>query len=128
MLGCLLLSHGQLAEAYLEATRRILGECDGLFAINCEAMAPDELYRNIAHLIDSQGLTDGLFILVGLRGGSCWNVAARAAHDFANVELLSGVNLPMVLSFITKRGQYRFGELAQVLLDDGTRGITRFRP
>lgn len=127
MIGCLLLSHGKLAEAYLDAAIRIVGEREGLYAINCEDLAPEALYERVAHLIQSERFEDGLFILVGLRGGSCWNVGARIARDYPRVELLSGVNLAMLLSFLSKRNQYRFEELATVLINDGARGIARLK-
>lgn len=124
MIGCLILSHGKLAEAYLDASRQIVGECQNLYALNCENLTPKGLHERITHLIESEDLKDGLFILVSLRGGSCWNVAARIVREYENIQLLSGVNLSVILSFITKQDQYNFREFGEVLLRDGQRGIS----
>ena len=125
MVGCLLLSHGSISHALLEASRKIVGESSNVFAMDCDHLTTQLLYENIAHLIESENLKDGLFILVCLRGGTCWNVATRIARDFQRVVVMSGVNLSLVLSFITKHDKFRFDELTNVLLEDGRRGISK---
>ncbi|NIR49790.1 PTS sugar transporter subunit IIA [candidate division KSB1 bacterium] len=125
MIGCLILSHGDVAQAYLDAVRQIIGECEHVYAMNCQHLTPKLLYDEIAHLLDSKDLEDGLFIFVSLRGGTCWNVAARIANQYGKVEVLSGINLSIVLSFVSKRDHYRFEEFGEVLLADGMRAISR---
>ncbi|TDI84717.1 MAG: PTS sugar transporter subunit IIA [Caldithrix sp.] len=125
MTTCLAISHGQIAQAFLEAAKQITGECSDIYSLNCDGGTPRALYDKITHLIESENLKDGLFILVSLRGGSCWNAAAKVAKEYEKVELISGLNLSIVLSFITKREHCGFKELAEVLLKDGVRGISR---
>ena len=62
-------------------------------------------------------------ILVSLKGGSCWNAAVTAKKQNQNVEVISGVNLAMVLSFLTKRDSHQLKGLATLVLEDGIRGI-----
>lgn len=126
MYSCLLISHGRVAESLISATEQILGECKNLYALDCGGYSTQALCGEILNFIDTHELPDGLFILVGLRGGSCWNAAATIITQRPNIELISGMNLPMILTFITKRGQYRFEEFADVLVEYGTTGITRF--
>ncbi len=126
MTTCLAISHGQIAQAFLDAAKQITGECD-IYSLNCDRDTPKALYDKITHLIESENLKGGLFILVSLRGGSCWNAAAKAAKKYEKVELISGLNLSIVLSFITKREHFGFKELAEVLLKDGVRGISRLK-
>jgi mannose/fructose-specific phosphotransferase system component IIA len=125
MKACLLLSHGNIAQALLDASRKIVGECQNIYALDCDNIATDLVYENIAHLIKNENLIDGLFILVCLRGGTGWNVAARIARDFPNVLVMSGMNLSILLSFITKHSKFGFEELATILLEDGKRGISQ---
>jgi len=122
---CLAISHGQIAQAFLDAAKQITGECSDIYCLNCDRDTPKALYDKITHLIESENLKDGLFILVCLRGGSCWNAAAKVAKEYEKVELISGLNLSIVLSFITKRKHCGFKELTDVLLKDGVRGISR---
>ena len=125
MIACLVITHGQIAQASLDAAKQITGDCTGLYSLDCDCVTPQALHDKITHLIESENLKDGLFILVSLRGGSCWNAAAKVAKEYDKVELISGLNLSIVLSFITKRGHYDFEELAEILLKDGIRGISR---
>lgn len=127
MFGCLILSHGFLAEASLEASKQIVGECKNLYSINCHDMTPESLYKEIISLLESENLNEGLFILVSLRGGSCWNAAAKIVMEYKNVKLISGLNLSMVLSFVTKQNQYSFEELTNILMNDAVRGIVDFK-
>ncbi|MCZ6818322.1 MAG: hypothetical protein O7G31_02375 [Calditrichaeota bacterium] len=124
MVRCLLISHGNIAPAFVEASRRIAGECENVFTLNCDALGPTRLQERIAHLIESSHLEDGLFILVSLRGGSCWHAAAKIAREHERVKVISGLNLSLLLSFITKHKKYRFEELGEVMLADGIRGIS----
>ncbi len=126
MVSVLLLSHGKIAAAILETSRRIIGECENVFALSCSNLTPEALYEKIVHLLESENLQDGLFIVVCLKGGGCWNVGAQVAKRHSKVILLSGLSLPMVLSFITKRTKFSFEELAEILMEDGKRGISRF--
>lgn len=123
MNACIILSHGKIAEAILEACNRIAGESELVFALNCEGRSPKALRDALAHLIESENLRDGLFIFVSLKGGSCWNAAARIVKEFDRVHLLSGLNLPVILSFILKRDKFSFEELGEVLVKDAVRGI-----
>ncbi len=128
MIGCLLLSHGSVAQALLDASRKIVGEWPNVYAFDCDQVAANLLYEKIARLIESENLQDGLFILVCLRGGTCWNVAARISRDFQKVAVISGVNLSILLSFITKHTKFDFNELAAVLIEDGRRAISQLPP
>lgn len=127
MVSCLVISHGNIAQAFVDASKHIVGECEHLYTLNCEELSPKQLQQKIAHLIESKELKDGLFILVSLKGGSCWNAAVRVAKEFDKVELISGLNLSIILSFITKGEKYGFEELGEILRNDGIRGISRFK-
>lgn len=125
MVSCIALSHGQVAQALIDACKQILGECHNVYALNCEGLNPRGIYENLTRLIESKDLEDGVFILVSLRGGSCWNAASKLLREREKVELISGLNLSIILSFVTKSKQYCFEDLGEILVRDGMRGITR---
>ncbi|RMD88063.1 MAG: hypothetical protein D6813_12695 [Calditrichaeota bacterium] len=122
----IILSHGPLAEAMVEACKCIIGEIDHLYALRCDDCSRDSLYEQLTHLVTSSEARDGVFIFVGLKGGSCWNVAARVVHEHDRVELISGVNISLILSFLMKRDRFRFENLGEILINDAFRGITRY--
>lgn len=125
MISGLVLSHGKIAEAFVQACKQIAGECRNLYTLNCDNLTPKDLHKQIAHLVETENFRDGLFILVSLRGGSCWNAAAKIAREYENIKLISGLNLSILLSFVTKRDKYNFEDLADILCKDGARAITR---
>ncbi len=128
MVGCLVISHGTVAQAVVEASQRIAGVCEQVFTLSSDDVSPKQLHSNIIQLTESKSLHDGLIILVSLRGGSFWNAATRIAREYDNVKVISGLNLSMLLAFITKKDKLSFDELAKVMVADSIRGITSFRP
>lgn len=124
MTTCLVLSHGRIATAFLEAAKQITGKTDDLYCLDCSGFTPKDLHQKITSLIETKNLKDGLFIFVSLRGGSCWNAAATISREYEKVQLISGLNLCLMLSFITKKDDYTFEELGTILLKDAVRGIT----
>ena len=60
-------------------------------------------------------------VFVDVYGGSCWRAARLARLPKAHV--ITGFNLPMLLSFVTKRTTVPFEEIPSVLNTDGERGI-----
>lgn len=97
MVSTLILTHGGLADELVAAAGVILGRTDGLTAVTLEwtdsfEEASDKLRTAIA------GLADGsdVLILTDIHGGTPYNVAASFHHP-GRVEVVTGVNLPMVV-------------------------------
>ena len=125
MAGCLIISHGKIAQAYIDVCRQMVGRSDSLFTLDCSILTVKDLYKEMRSLLEKEKLSDGLIILVSLRGGSCWNVAAKISKEYPNVEVISGLNLPLILSFLTKKDKYKFSELKEIVYKDGIRGVSR---
>jgi mannose/fructose-specific phosphotransferase system component IIA len=61
--------------------------------------------------------------MADMRGGNCWAIASLISRNEADYHVVSGVNLPMILSFLTKKDQLTVEELAETIEKDGHRGI-----
>lgn len=128
MKNAILITHGPIGDAIIEAVRGIMGVDDGLHALSVTDMSVTEITERLSSLVNApENQRDGVIIMASLQGGSCWNVSAAIAKDNHNVRIISGVNLPMVLSFMTKRDSLTLDKLAESLEKDGERGITRFK-
>ena len=110
MFSILIVSQGGLATALLDAARRITGELE-----TCEALSlswDDSLpvaERKIRVAAERLMGANGLLILVDMYGGTPCN-AAMPLLEPGRVEILAGVNLPMLVRLGCMLGQH--GELS----------------
>ncbi len=119
MIQGIVVAHRNYSEAALGALTGMYGAVERLSGISNEGLSSAELTERIRQTADSDG--DGVCIFVDAFGGSPWR-AARMARVPGSV-ILTGFNLPMLLSFVTKRDTVPFSELPAVLETDGKRGI-----
>lgn len=129
MKHAILLTHGPIGDALIDAVRGIMGLDEGLHALSVTDMSITEISSRLESLVSGpEEKQDGVIIMASLRGGSCWNVAASIGSVRANVRVVSGVNLPMVLSFVTKRQDLELDALADEVQQDARRGICLAAP
>ncbi len=124
MKHAILLTHGPIGEALIEAARGVMGVDEGLHALSVTNKSAEEIAWRLKALLDApEERQEGVIILASLKGGSCWNVAAALARDHQMIRVISGLNLSMVLSFLNKRDSLSLDELSQQIVQDGLRGI-----
>jgi len=104
LIGIVLVTHGQMADGLLDAARMIIGPQQGLVGVSLQEgddiEGLTERVRQAVEQVDSGG---GALLLVDVFGASPFNASARVAMTQNNVEVLAGVNLPMVLEVVTSR-------------------------
>jgi len=127
MKECILLTHGPVGKALIMAVESITGEQKGLHALSVTEMSVTEIRQRLEALVNGPSEQNGICILASLKGGSCWNVAAAVAKGKSNLTVVSGANLPMLLSFVTKRDSMDLQELTEAMEKDGLRGIERLK-
>jgi mannose/fructose-specific phosphotransferase system component IIA len=119
------IAHGPLGAAYIEAAKTIMGTDDGLFALSVTDMSVHEIASRLESIVnDTREDVDGIVIMACLRGGSSWNVSAAVVRDKPKVQLISGVNLAMLLTFLTKRDSLPLDELTAKLKSEAVDGVT----
>ena len=126
MVGILIVTHRQLAEALLSASDLIMGRLEKVVAVSLDPSAmPDELRRQIAEGLAKLNGTDGVLILTDMFGGTPSNLSLSFLKE-GQVEVISGVNLPMLIKVNQLRqGQYaNLREMALTLQQSGQQGIT----
>lgn len=97
MIGKLIVSHGRLAEELLAAARAITGEVPGFRALALEwAEGSEEATERIGREIEALDDGHGVLILTDMFGDTPCNAALSHCRP-GRVELVSGVNLPMVV-------------------------------
>jgi len=111
--------HGSLAEGYVDAVRQITGVGEeALVALSNRGLSPETMAADIRAAVG-----DGpAVIFTDLLAGSCGFAARRLAQQAANVAVLSGVNLPMLLHFVMHR-QEPLSEVAPRLVEKGRAAV-----
>lgn len=123
MIQGLVLTHGGIGEEMVKVVRMILGPVDGLQAasnLGCSARQTTELVS--AWLAGLDRATPGL-IFIDEMGGSCASAARLAGTVEAGVVILCGVNLAMLLAFVTWREELLPEELVQRIVDHGRMAV-----
>jgi len=120
MIGGLIVSHGDFGESLLRVVESIVGDFENLASVSNGGLSTSDLVERIGEV--SAGMNvESLFVFVDAYGGSCWKAAKLAQRgDF---HIITGLNLPMLLSFIHKRESFPCDELKKILVTDGKRGI-----
>lgn len=126
MIKGIIIAHGHIGDALIEAVRTIMGECKELYSISVSDMsAVDIRERLLSHVHAPQPENKGVIIMSCLKGGSSWNVAASIAAENDKIRVLSGVNLSMVLAFLTKRNSMPPDELSVEMQKRAQAGIEK---
>jgi PTS system mannose-specific IIA component len=124
MVQVLIISHGALAAALVETAERIVGELADVRALSLDWEEPREaLLARLAQVIASLDQGDGVLVLTDLFGDTPSNLALGLI-DSGRVEVVTGVNLPMVLRLACKGSRPQtLGELATWIQAKGRQGI-----
>lgn len=102
MVALLIAAHGEMAPALLASAEMIAGPSDQVKAITfTTSEGPDDLLAKYEEAYRELG-PDVLF-LVDLFGGSPFNAAARFAAAHPGTDVVTGVNLPMLVEVLMSR-------------------------
>ena len=103
MIGMVLVTHGRLAQEFLDALEHVVGPQKNAVAI-CIG-ADDDMEQRRREIIDGVAKTDkgkGVVLLTDMFGGTPSNLAISVL-DQGRVEVIAGVNLPMLIKLASVR-------------------------
>ena len=118
-----IVTHGQLASELLAAAEMIIGPISHIAAVSIGwhddvDAARDEVQRAITRV--SKG--GGVLLLTDMFGGTPTNIASMFLEE-GSIEVITGVNLPMVIKLATATAEDSLAELARKICDQGRQGI-----
>jgi len=124
MIGLVLVSHGQLGQVLLTTATEIVGPIEAAKALTIERHhACEEIQTQLEETIEAMDEGQGTLILADMFGGTACNVSLRIVESHS-VEVVTGMNLPMLLKFSTERKQNDdLTALSQLLRYYGQRNI-----
>ncbi len=105
MIGLVLVTQGRLAEEFVAAAEHIVGRQQGVRTVCIGPHDNIDLRRKeIIDVVESVDTGDGVIILTDMFGGTPCNIAA-SIQDRPKMEVIAGVNLPMLIKIFEVRGR-----------------------
>ncbi len=122
--GVLIVTHYRLGEEFLQALRLILPEAPVWGTVSVDpTMAVETVRGSIAAGLKAADSGEGVLILTDMFGGTPSNMSL-SFHDEHQVEVVTGMNLPMLIKLATLRETKPLDELAAFIKAYGQRNIS----
>ncbi len=123
MIGMVIVTHGRLALELIAALEHVVGRQANITAV---CIGPDDdMEQRRSHILDSVGKAEegnGVILLTDMFGGTPSNLAI-SIMDRASVEVIAGVNLPMLIKLASVRQTESLEEAAQSAQEAGRKYI-----
>ena len=123
MIGIVLVTHGNLAREFLAALEHVVGpqQCVSTVCIG----ADDDMEKRRAEILESARACDkgdGVIVLTDMFGGTPSNLAISIMEQ-ARIEVLAGVNLPMLVKLARVRGEMEIKKAVTMAAEAGRKYI-----
>lgn len=123
--GGVIVSHGQVANELLAAAETVVGEVSHVRAVSIGWHDDVELAKNeISTAIEQVSDGKGVLLLTDMFGGTPTNISAMFIKK-DEVEIVTGVNLPMVIKLASQNEEKDLNEMAKQVEDQGKQAIYR---
>jgi PTS system mannose-specific IIA component len=125
MIGIVIVTHRQLGDALIEAAEFIMGNRpEALVSVSIDLKESADMLRGkIAEGIKKVKSEDGVLILTDMFGGTPSNLSYSFLEE-GHIEVISGVNLPVLIQAANVRGKMNLDELAVKLEEFGKKSIS----
>src|SRR5512135_1788957 len=124
MIGVLLTTHGNLGAEMIKAAELIRGTLKGIIHVSVDqTKGVEDLKKEISTAIKKLDQGQGVLILTDLFGGTPSNISLSFLKE-GKVEVITGVNLPMLLKLPDLREGAQLKEFARSIKDYGIKNIS----
>jgi PTS system mannose-specific IIA component len=122
--GVLIVAHYRLGQEMLQALRLIVPDSPPFQAVGIEPkQSVDEMRSAIAEALAVADTGDGVLILTDMFGGTPSNISLSFLKEH-RIEVVTGINLPMLIKLATLAEDKPVEELAVFVKDYGRRNIS----
>ncbi len=127
MVGIIITGHANFALGMMSAIKLVFGSPESLKIVNFgEEDSTEILENNIKTAIHELKECDGLLCFTDIAGGTPFQVASRLSMEEAEMRVISGTNLPMLLGVLSERDDMDLHELAEYALEVGREEVKEF--
>ncbi len=124
MVGALVVSHGHLAHELVAAAEMIVGEISHIHAVSIGWHDDvNDARKEIEKRVAEVDAGSGVLILTDMFGGTPSNISF-AFHEPGKVDVVTGVNLPMIIRIASQRDEETLQSLARAARDQGRSNIS----
>lgn len=128
MIRALVMTHGRIGLELVQVVEMILGPVKGLEAMSNHGLSADDLRAKVGLWLGAgagQDADEAVIVFIDDFGGSCGTAAQICCGGRSDVAIVSGVNLAMLLGFVTWRQDSDLDELVRQVVQKGRESITR---
>ncbi len=118
----IVVTHGKLAEELVRTAELIVGAQEDLYAVSGSDLCDESVIGKIREIL-ARREDARVIVFVDYFGGSCCINSVRAVDGETGIKVMSGVNLPVLLAFATKRGTMPFDEMIDHLIRRGRESL-----
>lgn len=123
-IGVVTVTHYRLGEEFLQALRLIVPEAPEFRAVSIDpSQSVEEMREDISVALKAADGGDGVLVLTDMFGGTPSNISL-SFHDEHHVEVVTGLNLPMLIKLATMKEPESLEELATYIKEYGRRNIS----
>ncbi len=124
-IGGVIVSHGRVANELLTAAETVVGVLGHITAVSIGwhddvELAKDEIARAIKQVSEGRGV----LLLTDMFGGTPTNISAMFLGE-GDIEIVTGVNLPMVIKLASQNQEMELSEMAREVETQGKQAIYR---
>ncbi len=121
MIRGIIIGHGDFGKAMLSVAERIVGKQENVDVVSNAGLSCDSLIQKISNVV---GAVPGeKIVFVDLPGGSCTISCMKLLKTYRELNIICGVNLPILLEFFLLRDKYTAKELIPILIKKGKDNI-----
>ncbi len=128
MVAIIVGTHGEFSREIVKSSEMIFGKQENIQYVTFNpGESADDLINKYESIMEELDYKDGLLFMVDLFGGSPYNAASRVAVKEEHIDIVTGVNLPMLLEVFAVRDSMSIEELVKVAETAGNMGIKSFK-
>ena len=123
MIGVIITTHGNLGSELIKAAELIKGKLEGVSYISVDQTnGMEDIKKQISSSIKKLEQGQGVLILTDLFGGTPSNISLSFLKE-GKLEVVTGVNLPMLLKLYDKRQEMNLKDFALYIKEYGKKNI-----
>ena len=123
MIGIVLVTHGDIGKEMLAAAKNIIPEANHVTALAIDSTKPPAFLRGqVQKAINQVTQPAGVLLLTDMFGGTPANICLSFLNK-GEVEVIAGVNLPMLIKLINQKEEMSLAEMASFINTYGQRNI-----